>query len=470
MNVIFVTSESVPFVATGGLGDVSGSLPIELKKKGLDISVVLPLYSSISSEYVKDMEFIASFNVTLGWRNQYCGVFKYQLNDVPYYFLDNEYYFKRNGVYGFFDDGERYAFFCRAVLEMIAHIDLVPDIIHLNDWQSSLIPLYLKIFYRSNPLFYSVKTITTIHNIAYQGMFSPFMLGDVLGIPEEYRELLLYNGDTNYLKSAIVESNIVSTVSPTYALEILDPWYAHGLAPLLNEYSFKLRGILNGIDTSFYDPKTDESIAINYTYRSIQRKKECKKALLAQFGLEYDERPVVSMVSRLVAHKGFDLVTYVFDDIINSGMRVILLGSGEEVYETTFSNYALKYPDSFGLKIGFIPELSKQIYAGSDMFLMPSQSEPCGLSQMIALRYGTIPIVRETGGLKDTVIDAGTGNGNGFTFSSYNAHDMLGACLRAKGLYENKELWDKLIVHAMKCDNSWANAANNYVYMYEELG
>ena len=469
MKVLFVTSEAVPFIATGGLGDVCGALPVEVKKKGIDIAVVLPLYSDINDRYLKDMKFIKSFNVGVAWRNQYCGVFSYEMSGVTYLFLDNEYYFKRDGIYGHYDDAERFAFYNRAVLEMIREIDFVPDIIHLNDWQSSLVPVYLKLFYRSDEMYYGIKAIITIHNIGYQGTFTPYILGDVLGIPEKSYGLLSYDSSVNFLKSAIVESNRVTTVSPTYAKEILDPWYAYGLDPLLREYSYKVSGILNGIDTKSFNPRTDKSITANYFIKDLSNKEECKKALLKEFSLEYDCSAVIGIVSRLVEHKGFDLVKFVFEDILSLGVKIVMLGSGDEMYENVFGDFAKRYPNSFGFRKGYIPQLSRQIYAGSDMFLMPSKTEPCGLSQMIALRYGTIPIVRETGGLKDTVCDYGNGEGNGFTFNNYNAHDMLNACMRANSIYSDETLWHNLVVRAMRCDNSWAKAAVNYVGLYEDI-
>ncbi|MCL1830606.1 MAG: glycogen synthase GlgA [Oscillospiraceae bacterium] len=469
MRVLFAASEAVPFAATGGLGDVAGALPLALKKQEVNISVVLPLYESIKENYQNQLTFLDSFYVSVGWRNQYSGVFEYHNKGVRYLFLDNEYYFNRTGLYGYYDDAERFAFFARATIEMMIHIDLAVDIIHLNDWQTALVPVFLKLFYQQQKRFEQVKTVTTIHNIGYQGTFDPFIIGDVLGIDESNRNRLIYNYDANFLKSAVIESDRILTVSPTYATELLDPWYAYGLDGLLRQYSYKLTGILNGIDTTIFNPRTDKSIAANFSLRDLSGKMLCKQALLERFTLPDDGSPLIGIVSRLVAHKGFDLVCEVFDQLISSGYQVVVLGSGEARFEQTFNDFHMRYPDRFGLVLGYIPELSKQIYAGSDMFLMPSRTEPCGLSQMMALRYGSIPIVRETGGLKDTVTDSGDDKGNGFTFQSYDAYDMLNACLRAKDTYEDSELWQQLILRAMKCKNGWGNAAGQYVKFYEEM-
>ncbi len=469
MRVLYVTSESFPFAGTGGLGDVSGALPKALRNRKIAARVVMPLYGDIKPEFRNTMKFVTSFYVPVAWRNQYCGVFECNMNGVKYYFLDNEYYFKRTGLYGFYDDAERFSFFSRAVLEMLGRIDFRPQIIHVNDWQSALVPVYLDLYYRHLPRYYSIKTLATIHNIQYQGKYGLEIAEEVLGINRANVSIVEYNKCVNFLKGAITASDRVSTVSPTYAGEILDPWFSHGLDPLLNDNKFKLRGILNGIDTVLYDPETDPAIAANYSAADFSNKAKCKRDLLNEFSLEDDGSPVIGIVSRLVAHKGFDLVKHVLEYILMADMKVVMLGSGDYIYESFFADYAARFPDRFALRIGFIPDLARKIYAGSDMFLMPSKSEPCGLSQMLALRYGSIPIVRETGGLKDTVFDSGDGSGNGFTFTSYNAHDMLDACLRAKAGYENKEGWNILVERAMNCDNSWKKAASNYVDLYEEM-
>ncbi|MEG1650206.1 MAG: glycogen synthase GlgA [Oscillospiraceae bacterium] len=469
MNVLFATSECYPYAASGGLGDVSGALPKALSRCGVDCRVVLPLYGDIKPEQRAKMTFICDFIVPVAWRHQYCGLFELSENGVTYYFLDNEYYFKRAGLYGYYDDAERFAFFSRAVLEMLRHCDFSPDIIHSNDWQTALTNVYLNKFYREEEKFSSIKTLFTIHNIQYQGKYGVELLSDVVGIAPSEAAVLEFGGCVNFMKGAIEVSDKVNTVSPTYAKEILDPWFAHGLDPLLRAKQFKLCGILNGIDTEVYDPHTDPYIAANFSARYPQKKALCKKELLEKFSLEDNGAPVMAIVSRLVAHKGIDLVKHVLEYILLSGIQVVVLGSGEYMYENCFSDFARRYPQSCGVKIGFIPELARKIYAGADMFLMPSKSEPCGLSQMLALRYGTVPVVRITGGLADSITDSGDGEGNGFTFRSYNAHDMLDACLRAKAVYENHDEWNVLVKRALKCDFGWERAAESYLGLYNEM-
>ncbi len=470
MNILFASSECTPFVASGGLGDVSGSLPKSLVRSGADCRVVLPLYGDMKPEYREKLEYITNFYVPLAWRSQYCGLFRLVHDGVTCYFLDNEYYFKRSGLYGFFDDGERFAFYSRAILEMLAHCDFAPEIIHTNDWQTALVNVYINAFYRSDPKFYGIKTLFTIHNIQYQGKFGLEMLDDVLGLKGQSSALVEYGGCVNFMKGAIECADKVSTVSPTYAREILDPWFAHGLDKLLVEKQYKLGGILNGIDTDVYNPETDPYIIKNYSKKAfIKGKAECKKELLQKFSLDDDGAPVMAIISRLVAHKGIDLIKHVIEYLLLSGIKVVVLGTGDYMYENCFRDFAARYPGSCGVKIGFIPELARKIYAGADMFLMPSKSEPCGLSQMIALRYGTIPVVRITGGLKDSITDSGDGEGNGFTFQSYNAHDMLDACLRAKATYENKTAWRELVSRALRCDFGWTRAAQSYLGLFDEM-
>ncbi|MCL2539048.1 MAG: glycogen synthase [Oscillospiraceae bacterium] len=469
MKVLFVTSESFPFSGTGGLGEVSGALPRALRGQRIAARVVLPLYGGTAPEYRNAMKYITSFYVPVAWRNQYCGVYEYTYGGVKHYFIDNEYYFKREGLYGYFDDAERFAFFCRAVLEMFNRIDFFPQILHCNDWQTSLVPVYLDLYYRDKRKYYGIKTLTTIHNIQYQGKYYMDIAEDVLGIGKPQQYVIEYNNSLNLLKGAITASDRVSAVSPSYAKEILDPWYAHGLDPLLKDNAFKIRGILNGIDTVIYNPDSDSNIEANYSANDLAGKSRCKESLLEEFSLSSGDEPVIGIVSRLVAHKGFDLIVHMLEYILFSGMKVVVLGAGEYDYENIFTEYAARYPDRLGLRLGFYPKLAHRIYAGSDMLLMPSKSEPCGLSQMIALRYGSIPIVRETGGLKDTITDCGDSDGNGFTFKSYNAHDMFDACLRAKASYEDKDLWAGLVKRAMRCDNSWKKAAKKYVELYNEM-
>ncbi len=471
MKVLYVASEALPFMASGGLGDVAGSLPKSLRKRLIGCRVVMPMYSQIKDELKEKLKFITSFSVPVAWRRQYCGVFEATVDGVIYYLLDNQYYFKRDGIYGHYDDAERFAFFSRAVLEMLPNIGLKPEIIHCNDWQSALTPIYYKLFYADKQGYENIKTIFTIHNIQYQGVYGKGILEDVFGIPYDRADIVDYDGDVNLMKGAVETADCVTTVSETYAEEILDPWYSHGLDGILRERKWKLSGILNGIDTDFYDPETDKIIVANYNSEDFSGKKLCKKDL--QQVLELPERedvPIIGIVSRLVSHKGLDLIKAVIDELLNtSDVQLAVLGSGDWQYETFFRELKDRFPEKVGLRIGFIPELARKIYAGCDIFLMPSKSEPCGLSQMVALRYGTIPIVREAGGLKDSVTDSGDNEGNGFTFQSYNAHDMLHTIRRAVQGYENREGWNTLTKRAMQSDNSWKNSAGKYIKLYTSL-
>ena len=472
MKVLYVASEANPFMASGGLGDVAGSLPIALRKRLIGCRVVMPLYDSIKQEYKDEMKFITSISVPVSWRRQYCGIFEAKRNGVIFYFLDNQYYFKRDGIYGHYDDAERFAFFSRAVLEIIPHLDWKPDIIHCNDWQSALTPLYYSCYYANQPGYENIKTVFTIHNIQYQGKCGDELLNDVLGIAPEYNNLILYDGLVNFMKAGIECANKVTTVSPTYAKEILDPWYSYGLDPILNQRSWKLSGILNGIDTDSYNPATDPNIFKNYDESNFKEGKAVNKKELQQaMGMAVrDDVPLVGIVSRLAGHKGFDLMKAVLEKSLwERDIQYVVLGSGEWQYESFFRELHNKYPDKVGVTIGFIPELARKIYAGADMFLMPSKSEPCGLSQMVSLRYGTIPIVRETGGLKDSITDSGDGEGNGFTFKTYDAYDMLGAIYRAVDAYSNKDYWQTLVKRALECDMSWGKSANEYIKMYKAL-
>ena len=472
MKVLYVASEALPFMASGGLGDVAGSLPVALRKRLIGCRVVMPLYDSIKQEYKDQMKFITSISVPVSWRRQYCGIFEAKYNGVIYYFLDNQYYFKRDGIYGHYDDAERFAFFARAVLEIIPHIDWKPDIIHCNDWQSALTPLYYSCYYANQMGYENIKTVFTIHNIQYQGKYGDELLNDVLGIAPEYNNLIMYDGLVNFMKAGIECANKVTTVSPTYAKEILDPWYSYGLDSILNQRSWKLCGILNGIDTDNYNPATDKAIAQNYDESDYKKgKAACKKTLQEQMGMAVrDDVPLIGIVSRLVEHKGLDLIKEVMEKSLwERDVQYVVLGSGEWQYETFFRELHNKYPDKVGVTIGFVPDLARKIYAGADLFLMPSKSEPCGLSQMVALRYGTLPIVRETGGLKDSITDCGDGEGNGFTFKTYNAYDMLGAIYRGVEAYNDKQGWQVLVKRALECDMSWGKSANEYIRMYKSL-
>ena len=424
MKVLFCASEALPFAATGGLADVAGSLPQALRARLIGCRVVMPLYESVPQELRDNMKFLTSISVPVAWRRQYCGIFEAKVGNVIYYLIDNQYYFKRQGLYGHFDDAERFAFFSRAVLEMLPYIEFKPDVIHANDWQTALV------------------------------------------------SLLEYNDCVNLMKGAIESANWVSTVSPTYAKEILDPWFAHKLDPILRERAWKLSGILNGIDVVGYDPATDKNLYETYDAKHLEGKAVNKAKLQERLGLAVDpDVPLIGMVTRLVSHKGLDLVKGGVDNIMTySNAQFVVLGSGDWEYEQFFKEMQAKYPGRFVLCQGFVPELARKIYGGSDIFLMPSKSEPCGLSQMVALRYGSIPVVRETGGLKDSITDSGDGKGNGFTFQTYDTQDMLNSVHRAIYAYnESKEGWKVLVERAMACDNSWGRSANDYIRLYKQL-
>ncbi len=469
MNILFAASEALPYVASGGLADVAGSLPSAIVKKGHDCRVVIPLYKCISAEMRASLTFLTNITVDVSWRKQYCGIFTGIYKGVTYYFIDNEYYFGRDGIYGFYDDCERFVFYSRAVLEMIRCIDFKPDIIHANDWQAAMIPVYYQIFYKYQQGYENIHTIFTIHNIQYQGKYGKEVLNELMGIPLYHTGLLEYDGCVNMMKGAIETADKITTVSPSYAWEILDPWYSHGLDRALNTKQYKLCGFLNGIDVDGYNPETDPAIPANYSVKNMQGKAKCKQALLEELGLQDGDEPIIGIVTRFVSHKGIDLIRYVFEDILNLGYKFAILGSGEKIFEDFFKEMAWRHPGRVSVTLGFIPQLARRIYAGCDMFLMPSQSEPCGLAQMVAMRYGTLPIVRETGGLRDTVRDGGGENGNGFTFKTYNAHDMLGACNRSKIAYDDKPRWKALQKTAMESDFSWNVSAELYLGLYREL-
>lgn len=469
MNILYVASEALPYIASGGLADVAGSLPVALNQKGCDCRVVLPLYKNIKPQMRTTLTCIANFTVDVAWRKQYCGIFTSICNGVTYYFIDNEYYFGRDGLYGFYDDCERFVFFCRAVLEMLRYIDFKPDIIHTNDWQAALIPAYYHVFYKFQQGYDNIKHVFTIHNIQYQGKFGIEVINELMGIPLYHSDLLIYDDCVNLMKSAIEIADKVTTVSPSYAWEILDPWYSHGLDRILVNKQFKLCGFLNGIDYEFNNPETDKLISVNYSINDLSGKLECKNNLLSELKLQEGDEPLIGIVTRFVSHKGLDLIKHIFEEMVEYGFKFAVLGSGEKIYEDFFVEMSNRYPDKVSVTIGFIPELARRIYSGVDMFLMPSKSEPCGLAQMIAMRYGTIPIVRETGGLRDTVRDCSDKNGNGFTFKSYNAHDMLYTCKRAYELYESKSKWEKCIKQAMSEDFSWGVSADLYIGLYKEI-
>ena len=471
MKVLYAASEALPFAASGGLADVAGSLPQALRKRLIGCRVVMPLYDTIKQELRDTMKFVTNISVPVAWRRQYCGIFEAKYGGVTYYLLDNEYYFKRGSLYGHYDDAERFAFFSRAILEIIPHIDFKPDIIHCNDWQTALTPLYYSTIYATQPGYENIKTVFTIHNIQYQGVYGKELIDNVVGLDYSQKNLIEYDDTVNFSKAAIECANAVSTVSPSYAKEILDPWYSHGLDTILKERSFKLRGILNGIDVENYNPETDKDIFKNYSAEKMTGKATNKRELQKFFGLpEKKDTPVMGMVTRLVSHKGLDLCKAVLDELLaTTDIQLVVLGSGDTEYEDFFRGLASRFPEQVGLCLGFIPDLARKIYAGSDLFLMPSKSEPCGLSQMVALRYGSIPIVRETGGLRDSVKDSGDNEGNGFTFVNYNAHEMLHAIRRACEGYGDKKGWKILVKRAMESDNSWGKSANEYIKMYKEI-
>ena len=471
MKILFAAPEAAPFIATGGLGEVAGSLPKSLKEKyhaAVDIRIILPLYQAIYDR--TGFEFIGKTMVPLAWRKQYCGVFKKTVNDVIYYFIDNEYYFKRSECYGHFDDGERFAFFSKAVLSILPIIDFFPDIIHVNDWQASLIPVYLKTDFSAYDNYKNIKTILTIHNIEYQGMFDINIVEDVLGLYGEKGSVVEFNGSVNFLKGAMETSDIISTVSESYSKEIFDDYYAHGLASVINRNTSKVRGILNGIDTDYYNPATDNSLFENYSIDNIQGKYVNKLDLQLMIGLPQDENiPVIGIISRLVWHKGFDLIINGIEDILKERVQFVILGKGDRNYELRFKALQDVYHDKIAVTIDFNTDLAKKVYAGADFILMPSISEPCGIAQMIASRYGTVPIVRETGGLKDSIKDCSLGSGNGFTFYEQSPKAMVDTIKRALRVYSNKEDFGKLVKAVMSVDFSWEKSAEKYYELYKNL-
>ncbi|MGN1077643.1 MAG: glycogen synthase, partial [Candidatus Gallimonas sp.] len=430
------------------------------------VRVILPLYQDVKKEYRKDFRFIGNIFVPLSWRNQYCGIFEYVANNVTFYFVDNEYYFKRPGCYGYYDDGERFAFFCRSVMEILSFLNFYPDILHCHDWQAALAAIYLKTIYCFRPEYQFIKAVFTIHNIEYQGQYSLDILEDLFGISNRYRYLVEYDHCINLMKGAIECCERFTTVSPSYAGEIKDPYYSHGLDAIIRRNEFKLCGILNGIDPDYYNPETDKSLFANYSAEDPANKAVCKEELQRMLNLPVKpDTPVLAMITRLVSHKGLDLVKEVIEQVLRQDVQFVLLGTGDSQYENYFTDLARRYQGKVVSVISFNSDLSRKIYSGADLFLMPSKSEPCGLSQMIASRYGAIAIVRETGGLRDSITPYGAG-GNGFTFRDYNAYDMLYVIGEAIGTYQNKEEWKKLVKRAMTTDFSWAVSAKYYEGLY----
>lgn len=475
MQIVFASAECAPFVKTGGLGDVAGSLPAALVRAGAEVIVMVPKYATIKDEYKAQMEHFADFYVSLGWRNEYCGLEKLERDGVTYMFVDNERYFARDYPYGFFDDGERFAFFSKAITESLQHLPagFECDILHCNDWQTALAPVFLREFYQGLPLYDRVKTVFSIHNVAFQGQFSDTVMEDILGvahIPAAATQLRCDACSINYMLGALHYADAITTVSPTYAGEIQTPEFGEGLDGVLRERSYALQGILNGIDVAAFDPSTDKRIAANYTVDDRSGKAVCKAKLQEELGLEVrDDRPLMVMVTRLTRQKGMDLVMYALDRILSGGVQVAVLGTGDRDYEDGLRYFQDKYPGTMAARIEFDPALSQRMYAAADMFLMPSKFEPCGLSQIIAMRYGTLPIVRETGGLKDTVqpYNEFTGEGTGFSFTNFNGDEMGDAVFRAARLFwDNRDAWNQLVTQAMSQDFSWTRSADKYLDLY----
>lgn len=475
MQIVFASAECAPFVKTGGLGDVAGSLPAALVRAGAEVIVMVPKYATIKDEYKAQMEHFSDFYVSLGWRNEYCGLEKLEHDGVTYMFIDNERYFARDYPYGFFDDGERFAFFSKAITESLQHLPagFECDILHCNDWQTALAPVFLREFYQGLPLYDRVKTVFSIHNVAFQGQFSDTVMEDILGvahIPAAASQLRCDACSINYMLGALRYADAITTVSPTYANEIQTPEFGEGLDGVLRERSYALQGILNGIDVAGFDPATDKRIAANYTVEDRSGKAVCKSKLQEELGLEVrDDRPLMVMVTRLTRQKGLDLVMYALDRILAGGVQVAVLGTGDRDYEDGLRYFQDKYPGTMAARIEFDPALSQRMYAAADMFLMPSKFEPCGLSQIIAMRYGTLPIVRETGGLKDTVqpYNEFTGEGTGFSFSNFNGDEMGDAVFRAARLFwDNRDAWNQLVTQAMSQDFSWTRSADKYLDLY----
>jgi starch synthase len=473
-KILMVSAEAVPFAKTGGLADVAGSLPSVLNSMGCDVRIIMPQYKNIPDHLKDKIRHIKFIFIPVGWRNQYCGINEAEYNGIKFYFIDNEYYFGRDGLYGYYDDAERFAFFSRAVLDSLEQIDFEPDVIHCHDWQTGMIPVLLENQYKSREKFSNVKTVFTIHNLQYQGVFPSSMLTELFGLGTELftNDKLEFYGNINYMKGGLVYSNKLSTVSPSYAMEIQNSFYGEGLEGLLRARNHELWGIINGIDYKDYNPEADKYIFETYNLKDTRGKKYNKAKLQETLGLEVREDvPVIGLISRLVSQKGLDLIECVFDSIKDMDVQFVILGTGDRKYEELFKNAAVSNPRRISANIKFDNMLAHRIYAGSDMFLMPSLFEPCGLGQLISLRYGTIPIVRETGGLKDTVksYNEFTNEGNGFSFANYNAHDMLYAIKMAVSCYYKKDVWDGLVTRAMGCDFSWNSSASKYLELYNSL-
>ncbi|GGH22316.1 glycogen synthase GlgA [Paenibacillus segetis] len=474
MKILFAAAEVAPFIKTGGLADVIGALPKALHQAGHDVRIILPKYKEIPAEYKDSLQHLGEVYVPVGWRSQYCGIQFLEYEDIPVYFLDNESYFGRDGVYGHWDDGERFAFLDRAVLEVLPALDFKPDVLHCHDWHTAMIPLLLHEHYRHNEFYQNIRTVFTIHNLLYQGIFPYIVLGDLLGLPDHYFTVggVEYNGNVSFMKAGLVFADHVTTVSPTYAEEIKNSHYGYGLDGLLRSLGERFSGIVNGIDTKLFNPVSDQQIAVRYR-SSLAKKKENKIQLQQELGLvQSEDTPLVAMVTRLVEPKGLDLVTRILDEWLHfDDVQFVILGTGDRAYEDWFREAAYRHPEKLSVQIKFNDGLSRRIYAGSDLFLMPSQFEPCGISQLLALRYGSIPVVRETGGLNDTVhsYNEFSGEGNGFTFRNYNAHDLLHTLRRGISFYRDQEQWKKIVSNAFAGDYSWDVSAGKYTEIYEQV-
>lgn len=472
-SIFFVGSEATPFIKTGGLADVLGSLPVALAESGdLDVRVILPLYGTMEQGFKTHLTYVTNFNVPVGWRNQYCGLFYYKRKNVTFYFIDNEYYFKRDNLYGYYDDGERFAYFSRAVLETMTHLDYYPDVMHCHDWQTALAVVYLKTLYKDNPSYQKVRSLFTIHNIEYQGRYSREDISELFGLDSMYIPSMDYNGGLNLMKGALVFADYVSTVSATYAKEILSAEYACGLQYAVLDAKSKLAGITNGIDVDAFNPATDPLLAKNYSVDDLSGKEVCKKELQKLLGLpERKDIPVIAMISRLVAHKGLDLVKAAIERLLTLDVQVVILGKGDRDYENFFRGVSDAHPDKMKAVIAYNPEMSSKIYSGADLFLMPSRSEPCGLSQMIAARYGAVPVVRRTGGLYDTITpyNETRERGNGFAFNDYDANGMLTVLQDAVNTYKDEKVFSAIQKEAMTTDFSWNRSAQEYKKLYMKL-
>ena len=473
MKVLFTVSECVPFIKSGGLADVAGSLPKELRRLGTDVRVIMPKYGSISEEFKQEMKRVAEFTVQVGWRNQYCGIEELSYNGITFYFVDNEQYFKRDHLYGYFDDGERFAFFNHAVLQGLAQIQFYPDVIHCHDWHTGMIPFLLKKKYQMIKEYAEIKSVFTIHNLQFQGIMPKGALNDLLNLDDRYfnMEELEFYGNINFMKGALVAADKITTVSPTYLKEIQTDYFGEKLNGVLVKRNEDLSGILNGIDEDIYNPETDLNLVKNYCTATIHDKEENKRSIQQKFGLPQSDVPLIAMITRLTKQKGLELVQAVFHEIVSENIQMIVLGTGDPEFEQFFRKMEGMYGEKFKAYIGFNEDLAHQLYAGADLFLMPSKFEPCGLGQLIALKYGTVPIVRETGGLNDTVqpYNEFSGEGNGFSFTKFNAHDMLYTIRRAIYFYQDQEIWDRLITSAMEMKYSWAQSAFKYNQLYSGL-